>query len=444
MLFDKSFALVLMLGITACGGGSGGNGNLSSTNFLSKSSINSLMSSSVKSSTLVSSSNSVLSSSAPSKASSKSAISSSSIANNSSSSILQTSSVSSQTSPPHVVGECSKLGAVGVWENITPPGTDLSEFGVSSVDVAPHDSAILYVGTQHTGLFKSPDCGATWTKLNTGTLGPEMNPGTILPVIDPIDPNVIYASSLYGPNGLFKSENGGVDWKQILSEEVVKYAPYGGFIGGTSMDPNDHLHLLVAWHAVCVAPYNALCYAETKDGGKTWTLRNGEAFWQGGEGASLQFLDSKTWLFSSQSNGMWRSVDEGKTWTQLSGVTVSHGAGQLYHASSGAYFLGSATGVLYSPDGATWSLVPNSGNNVSGVAGDGTSVWTGSAYPYNKDSHPAPFYPYLKATEAAPTTWTTLQSPALSSGGSRMTYDPDHKVLYSANHWDGIWRVVVK
>jgi len=24
------------------------------------------------------------------------------------------------------------------------------------------------------------------------------------------------------------------------------------------------------------------------------------------------------------------------------------------------------------------------------------------------------------------------------------TYDPDHHVLYSANHWEGIWRVVIE
>ena len=37
-----------------------------------------------------------------------------------------------------------------------------------------------------------------------------------------------------------------------------------------------------------------------------------------------------------------------------------------------------------------------------------------------------------------------MNSPDLSSGGVYLAYDPDHHILYSANYWDGLWRVVVK
>jgi hypothetical protein len=349
-----------------------------------------------------------------------------------------------QVAPPHIVSACDKLGAVGVWENITPSTVDLTGFGISGVQVDPHDSAVIYIGTQRSGLLRSPDCGATWVHIDTGTLGASIDKGTVGPVIDPIDSSVMYTGSLYGTNGLFKSKNGGVDWASILSPDVAKYAPYGGFIGGIAMDPGDHLHLLVTWHASCASPYTSSCFAETKDGGVTWTMRNGDASWTGGEGAAIQFLDSTTWLFSSSSNGMWRSVDEGKTWTKVPGASISHGAGQLYRTDSGAFFLGSATGVLYSPDGVSWSLVPNSGTLIAGVTGDGETVWTGTAYPYNTDSHPAAFLPYHTASVSAPTTWTTFTSPKMTSGGTRLAYDPSYHVLYSANYWEGVWRVVVK
>jgi hypothetical protein len=229
---------------------------------------------------------------------------------------------------------------------------------------------------------------------------------------------VLYSGSLYGTNGFFKSTDGGVNWTQILSDDIKKYAPYGGFVGGLAMDPNDHMHLLVSWHQVCAAPYSSACYAETMDGGATWTMRNGDASWNGGEGTALAFLDSNTWLFMSSSNGMWRSTDRGATWKAVQGAEISHGAGQMYRTDGGEVFLGSATGVLYSPDaGSTWSVMPKSGTQIHGLASDGTTVWGSSAFPYN--------------------------APMMTSGGF-LAYDPDHHILYSANYWQGVWRVVVK
>jgi len=35
--------------------------------------------------------------------------------------------------------------------------------------VNPQDPATVYVGTDHAGLYKSTDCGATWTMPATGT-----------------------------------------------------------------------------------------------------------------------------------------------------------------------------------------------------------------------------------------------------------------------------------
>jgi hypothetical protein len=208
------------------------------------------------------------------------------------------------------------------------------------------------------------------------------------------------------------------------------------------MDPNDHQHLLISFHAACASPYNSACYAETTDGGDTWTMRNGDASWTGGEGTSIQFLDSTHWLFSSQSNGMWLTADSGATWQQVPGASISHGSGQLVRTSNG-YFLGSADGVLYSPDGASWSLVPNSGALIAGMTTDGTTLWASNAYPYGIGQHPAAFEPYYTAKVSDPQTWTKFTSPQMTSGGGHMAYDPDHHLLYSANYWEGLWRVVV-
>jgi hypothetical protein len=347
-------------------------------------------------------------------------------------------------SAPHVVAACDELSAAGVWENITPEGVDLSNFGISHVTLSPQNPAIVYVGTNASGLYKTTDCGASWVHIDTGTLGSEIDTGTLGVRVDPTNPEVLYTYSLYGENGFFKSTDGGVNWAQILTPNITDYAPYGGFVGGIDIDPNDSLHLLVGWHAECASPYNKSCYAETTDGGETWTMRNGREEWIGGEGASLQFLDSTTWLFSSSSNGMWRTTDSGENWASVGGASISHGAGQLYITPEQHYFLGTAGGVMYSVDGEEWSLVANTGNHVHSVIGDGTSVWSSTAYPYNPGDHPDPHQPYKQATTADPLNWTTMESPMLTSGSAELAFDADHRVLYGTNYWEGVWRVVVE
>jgi len=52
---------------------------------------------------------------------------------------------------------------------------------------------------------------------------------------------------------------------------------------------------------------------------------------------------------------------------------------------------------------------------------------------------------YLQATEADPLTWKPMSYPAeLTSGATWLSYDSDHKILYSSNYWDGVWRVVME
>ena len=105
---------------------------------------------------------------------------------------------------------------------------------------------------------------------------------------------------------------------------------------------------------------------------------------------------------------------------------------------------GSANGVLFSPDGATWSLVPGSGRLIQGVVGDGETVWASEAFPYNVPDRPSPYLPYHQASQSAPTKWTTFDSPKMTSGGATLAFDRDHHILYSANYWEGLRRVVVK
>jgi len=270
---------------------------------------------------------------------------------------------------PHVVKGCPSASqggpaAIGVWENITPKEVCLTclknpnngaNFGTASVLVNPQNPAIVYLGTEEWGFYKSTDCGSTWQKTNTGKNGAALDKGsqwTML--VDPIDPNVVYTNSGFGISGIFKSTNGGVDWEQVLTGDAAKAAPYGGFMGTYNMDPNDHLHLLASFHSACSPPMASACYVESKDGGATWTARRGDPSWNGGEHTILEFLDSTTWLFGNQ-DGMWRSTDSGTSWKPLSGKHSIVHHQQLYRPKPGVYFQTSVEGLMYSDDnGVSW------------------------------------------------------------------------------------------
>ncbi|HEV8246302.1 MAG TPA: hypothetical protein VGP93_11065, partial [Polyangiaceae bacterium] len=158
------------------------------------------------------------------------------------------------------VTACDALGPAGQWEDITPTDIDLAtsgttysnaNFGTAALRLNPQDPAQIYLGTETWGFYGSTDCGATWTKLNTGRGASDMNNGNQWTMaVDPVDPKVIYSNSGFATGGVFKSTNGGIDWDNMLTESSVKgdipYSaiPYAGFIGTFSMDPNDHLHLL--------------------------------------------------------------------------------------------------------------------------------------------------------------------------------------------------------
>jgi hypothetical protein len=352
-------------------------------------------------------------------------------------------SPSAPPSPP-VVSGCSGLPAVGVWQQVTPAGANVSgSFGMLSVSV--DSSANVVIGTDGAGLWKSTDCGATFSKTNTGKLGASISTGGTTALIDPTNPNIMYTMSLFGAFGFFKSTDGGVNFTSMFPASIAASIPNGGFVGSYDMDPTNHLHLLAGFHAACSAPFNAECYVETHDGGVTWTIRNGLPSWDGGEGVSLMFLDGNRWLFTSQTNGMWVSKDQGQTWTQTPGAQIAHGTGHLLRMADGSFFYTTANGVMFSPDGNSWSLIPNSGNLLQGIATDGSTVWVSQSFPYNPDSHPAPAQRYWSAPVSNHTTWTTVSgSPSTSSGGTWLAYDPAHHLLYSANYWDGLWRVVVK
>lgn len=372
----------------------------------------------------------------------------------------------STTPPRPILGSCSALASAGTWENMTPPGVRNSQ----ALALDPVHIGTLYIGASSMGitgngaggLFKSTDCGATWTHVNTGLKGPGLDSASIWSMaIDYVNPNVIYVVGAYGPLGLWKSTDGGVDWTQLFpsTSELAQVAGGGNaWVGSVSMDPHNNLHLAVGMHTNCSAPHNTNCGAETFDGGASWTIIDFPGTgWA--EQTGPYVIDDSTLLYTFLFGGISVSTNHGASWQKLgpSGITGVSG-GEYTHrplsaASDGSYYLpayqngivrgSNGDGGADGGDSWSWSVLPMSG------MGYQLGFAMGGGYLYSGDRNGTTYQVAQLTNAPANPTWMPFPKPPqlvpinnTGEGPVYLDYDAQHHVLYSSNFEGGAWRVV--
>jgi photosystem II stability/assembly factor-like uncharacterized protein len=285
----------------------------------------------------------------------------------------------------------------GVWKSTNAGGSWLPIFdsvrvgGVGAVAVAPSNSDIVWVGTGEAnnmrssswgvGVFRSSDGGRTW-------LGPMLpksqHIGRI--VIDPRDPNVVYVAALGplwapgGERGLFKTTDGGRTWTN-----VKQISQYTGFTD-IAIDPSNPDVLYAAslererreYSFLPAGPESGIY--KTVDAGRTWTqltqgLPTGEI---GRIGLSVcRSRPSTVYAIihaRAQAAGVYRSDDAGTSWR-----LVSPGSPTAWYYSQVRCDPGDAEHVVRlnassqeSVDGGkTWAAFAAGG----GVHGDHHALW---------------------------------------------------------------------
>jgi photosystem II stability/assembly factor-like uncharacterized protein len=350
------------------------------------------------------------------------------------------------------VGGCENLAAAGAWENITPAGqfsgTAVNGTVAAAIIVDPFDPKRLWLGTgnQNSEIWRSDNCGATWTRVNLGrgSVGDRRTYGGVGDGIqwsmqaDFVNQGVIYATSGYGAEGVWKTTDGGYSWRDVVAgTDFDRYVVYR-FANNISMDPTDHLHLIVTSHGECRAPYQPSCIAETKDGGKTWKLLAAPEGWN--EGGGLIIVKGSHWLWCGTK--MMVTKDSGKTWDAnelYPACEAEYTTRPFSPASNGQYYVGSRNGVLRSANGETWERVNGTNGSLVAVAYGSKSVFAADQW-----------QPTIKrASLDKDESWSDLPAPPQLSQGTEggipfLAYDDTHGILYASMWSGGVARMVIR
>ena len=221
----------------------------------------------------------------------------------------------------------------GSWKNISDGFFKVGSIG--DIAVSESDPNVVYVGTgEHAvrgmmtsygdGVYKSTDAGKTWKNMG---LGKTRHIAEV--VIHPTNPEIVFVAAqgtVHGNNnerGVYKSTDGGLSWKRTL------YINDSTGIASLSMDMNNPRVLYAAswehrrfpWTVSSGGPGSAIW--KSTDEGNTWTkLAGGLPASMGKIGVSVSRANSNR-VFAiveteKAKSGLYRSDDAGKTWALLS------------------------------------------------------------------------------------------------------------------------------
>ena len=102
------------------------------------------------------------------------------------------------------------------WSQVN---TGMTYFKVQALAISPSNPSVIYAGTDqnggaNSGVYKSTNAGASWTLMNSGITETSIGIQTI--AVHPTDPNTAWMTVFDGlvnsTNGVYKTTNGGTNW----------------------------------------------------------------------------------------------------------------------------------------------------------------------------------------------------------------------------------------
>jgi photosystem II stability/assembly factor-like uncharacterized protein len=228
----------------------------------------------------------------------------------------------------------------GVWktENLgnswTPVFDEQPIQNIGSVAVCQSNPSIVWVGTGEgnprnsislgEGIYKSIDAGKTWK-----CMGLEKTRNIHRIIIDPINPNVVYAGAIGNPygihpeRGVFKTTDGGDTWTKVL------YTNDTSGVADMIIDPKNPNKIFAAMWQHSRSPWSLNSGGKgsglymTMDGGKNWKNLAGEnglpAMPYGRIGLAIcHDMPNRVFaLIESAKSALYRSDDGGNKWEKV-------------------------------------------------------------------------------------------------------------------------------
>ncbi len=230
------------------------------------------------------------------------------------------------------------------------------------------DPNIILLGQDVGGIDKSTDGGLTWRHVNSaGFARPELKLDVFVVeelVAHPTDNTLFFACS---SAGLFRSRDVGDTWEMVIpspgSPEIQV-----SWIAFSPLDPNLGLVGTGGWHE----PEPGDGMYRTTDAGTTFTKVAAAGIAATATITSIAFDPDDGTVYASTSLGLFRSTDNGDSFSKLS-FAFRHDQGQwvgiggagpsktfwyvLYTLGTDGDASGRAAGVYRSPDGSSWTEI---------------------------------------------------------------------------------------